>query len=286
MIRALAGAVLALALALPARAAPPMWIVRDADSELVIFGSIHLLPPDLPWRTPALEAALARADDVWTELPLTPETAQEGARLAGERGILTPNRSLFRILPHGDARRLLAAALTYGVDRPVLDRMEPWLAEVAITSAVYAKAGATAEAGVEGVLPGLIPPGAQRRALETPAEQISVLDEAPWESQIASLHETLKDLQADPNSYRELVDAWMAGDLASLQRKAFEPLRRADAGLLRRQVTNRNARWAQILDRRLKGSGRTVVVVGVGHLIGAGSLPERLRALGYSVEGP
>jgi uncharacterized protein YbaP (TraB family) len=40
------------------------------------------------------------------------------------------------------------------------------------------------------------------------------------------------------------------------------------------------------LDQRLKGKGRTVVVVGVGHLVGADGLPARLRALGYSVTGP
>jgi uncharacterized protein YbaP (TraB family) len=36
----------------------------------------------------------------------------------------------------------------------------------------------------------------------------------------------------------------------------------------------------------MKGHGRTVVVVGVGHLIGPGGVPARLRALGYSVTGP
>jgi hypothetical protein len=36
----------------------------------------------------------------------------------------------------------------------------------------------------------------------------------------------------------------------------------------------------------MKGHGRTVVVVGVGHLIGPDGVPARLRALGYSVTGP
>ena len=60
----LAGLAAALALAAPAAAKPPIWVVRDADSELVIFGSVHVLPPGLDWRPPALDAALARADDL------------------------------------------------------------------------------------------------------------------------------------------------------------------------------------------------------------------------------
>ena len=32
----------------PALAKPPVWIVRDADSEVLIFGAVHVLPPTEP----------------------------------------------------------------------------------------------------------------------------------------------------------------------------------------------------------------------------------------------
>ena len=66
----------------------------------------------------------------------------------------------------------------------------------------------------------------------------------------------------------------------------MEPLRETSPTLYRRLVIERNARWTQVLDARMKGHGRTVVVVGVGHLIGPDGVPARLRALGYSVTGP
>src|SRR5207253_2675852 len=125
-----------------------------------------------------------------------------------------------------------------------------------------------------------------RRAFETPADQMRFLDEAPLEEQIASLRETLGELDGDPEAFMKLVRAWMAGDTAGLDREALEPMRKASPGLFRRLVTERNEAWIRTLDARLKGHGRTVVVVGVGHLIGQGGLPARLRALGYSVTGP
>ena len=64
LVALLAGLVVAVS-AGAARAFPAMWTVRDADSEFVLFGSIHLLPPDLTWRPPALEAALGHAEDFW-----------------------------------------------------------------------------------------------------------------------------------------------------------------------------------------------------------------------------
>ena len=43
----------------PARADPPIWRVRDADTEMVLFGSVHTLPEGVEWRSAALDAALA-----------------------------------------------------------------------------------------------------------------------------------------------------------------------------------------------------------------------------------
>ena len=47
-MRRLIGAATALVLALTAGAAwalPPVWVVKDHDATLVMFGSVHLLPP-------------------------------------------------------------------------------------------------------------------------------------------------------------------------------------------------------------------------------------------------
>ena len=269
-----------------ARAEPSVWVVRDADSEMLLFGSVHVLPPGLKWRPPALDAGLAAADDVWFELPVGPATDQEVARLAGRVGVLGPDKSLFRLLPPADAQRLLRIADTYGVDKAGLDRLEPWLAEVALAAAAFAKAGADTLHGVEAVLSAAAPPAARRRALETPAEQIGLFDDAPLAEQVASLRVSLAELETDPEGYMKLVRAWLAGDAAALDREALQPLRKASPALFRRLVTQRNARWTAELDTRLKGKGRTVVVVGVGHLVGDEGLPARLRALGYSVTGP
>lgn len=283
----LAALVLALpAAALPARAAPPVWVVRDADSEMLLFGSIHVLPPGLAWSPPALDAALKRADDLWFELPPGPAAEQEIARLAATTGILPPGKSLFAMLTPKDSERLLRAAENLGVDKSTLDRLEPWLAEVAIAAASYRVAGADTDSGVEKSVQAAAPPRVKRAAFETPAEQLSLFDNAPLDEQIASLNQTVAELAADPDAYGKLVRAWMAGDTRALDEEALEPMRRASPELFKRLVTERNARWIDRLQARLQGKGRTVVVVGVGHLVGDGGLPARLRALGYSVTGP
>jgi hypothetical protein len=146
--------------------------------------------------------------------------------------------------------------------------------------------GAQEALGVENQLQASTPPRLVRRAFETPAEQVALFDGAPLPEQIASLEETLGEMETDPDQYQKLLDAWMAGDVAALERESLAPLRDASPALFKRMLTDRNDRWMGPIATRLAGKGRTVVVVGVGHLIGSGGLPARLRALGYSVEGP
>lgn len=281
-----AGALVMACAAAPAAAQPPVWVVKDADSEMVLFGSVHVLPPGLAWRPPALAAALKDADDLWFELPTGDAVEQESARLAGEKGVLPPGQSLFALLPPADAARLLRVAEAYAVDKATLDRLEPWLAELALAGAAFSRSGAGLQDGVEKAIEAAAPPRAARRALETTAQQLAIFDEAPEADQIASLRETVREMDEDPDAFDKLVAAWAAGDLERIDREALQPLRRASPLLFRRLVDDRNANWTAQLDRRLRGEGRTVVVVGMGHLIGPGGVPARLRALGYSVTGP
>ncbi|MDP3661026.1 TraB/GumN family protein [Phenylobacterium sp.] len=269
-----------------ARAEPPIWTVRDHDSEMVLFGSLHVLKPGAQWMTPQLTRALERADDIWFELPVDPGTEFEAARLAAQRGTLPPGQTLTTLLKPDTQARLLRVAENYGVALPLIDRLEPWLAEVVLGSAIFRKAGASVDSGVEKSLNQAAPSVTQRHAFETPAEQIGVFADTPRAEQIASLEETLRSMEERPGEYESLVDAWMDGDVRRLDHEALDPLREATPGVYRSLVVERNIRWLTSLRARMAGSGRTVVVVGVGHLVGPDGLPTRLRALGYSVEGP
>lgn len=276
----------ALVLATPAAAEPPVWIVSDQDSEVVLFGSIHVLPPDLDWRPAALSEALRAADDLWFELPMDRAGQLLVAQLAQSRGTLPPGQSLFALLPPRDAARLRAVAAEYGVSEALIDRLQPWMAEVALTGAVFARAGAGTESGVELAVQAEAPASARRRAFETPQEQIELLAGASFDQQIASLRQSMDEMADGPEVFSRMVRAWAAGDLKALERDSVAPLRRAAPALFRRLVTERNLRWTAMLDERLKGQGRTVVVVGMGHLVGKDGVPARLKVLGYKVKGP
>lgn len=275
-----------LLLAGPVQAAPPMWVVRDADSELVLFGSVHLLPPGLKWRTPALDAALAAAEDLWLELPVDDASQEMGARLAQQRMLLPKGQTLDGQISAAGRARLRRVAPTLGLTAAQLQPLRPWMAELTVTVALAQRAGATSGGGVEQSLvrdPRLT---ARQRAFETVEQQVALFADAPQREQASALEQTLREIEEDPLSYERLAKAWAAGDLKALQAEALDPMREQSPALFKRLVSDRNRAWTATLVERLKGSGRTVVVVGAGHLIGPQGLPQRLRALGYRVEGP
>jgi uncharacterized protein YbaP (TraB family) len=282
ILAALAG----LAFAGAAAAEPPVWVVKDRNSELVLFGSVHILPRGLDWTPPALDRALKAADDIWFELPIDAESEAATSMLATKAGVLPPDQSLFKLLAPKDAELMSKVAAAYDVSPVLLDRLQPWLAEIALAGGAYRRLGADAASGVEKTIAAMATPKARRRAFETPAEQVALLSSGSMDEQIASLRETLHEMDEKPDEFQTLVKAWTDGDIEVLDREALAPIRDTTPGLFRRLVTERNARWTKVLDARLKGRGRTVVVVGIGHLIGPDGVPARLRALGYSVTGP
>ena len=269
-----------------AMALPPVWVVKDKDSTITLFGSVHLLPPGIDWRPATLKSALAQADDVWFEAPMDAAGLAAASRAAEEHAYLPEGQHLLLMLSPKGRERLDRAAKTLDLEIDQLDRMQPWYAELVVQAAVFQKLGVQSSQGVEQQLWSGLPPKAKRVALETPAEQVGFFADAPQKDQVASLEETLGETGHAKQDYQDLLSAWLDGDVGRLYRHEVQPLRKSAPGLYARVVQQRNARWVAALLERLKGSGDTVVVVGMGHLVGPDGLPAQLRAHGYQVQGP
>lgn len=289
MLRLIRRALMAVLFAFVAGAAsaePAVWVVKSPTATVVLFGSVHLLPPDLVWEPARLKTALAAANDVWFEIPIDDASNLAASQAALAAGLQPTGKSLSTLLSHRDQSRLARAAQVCGLPIEGLDRLQPWLADVTISVASYRLAGAVVEDGVERQLSAAIRPDVTRRAFETPLEQIGYLAAAPVPDQVASLRETLDELAEGPESYKRLVRAWMAGDARAIRREALRPMMSQAPGVYKSLVADRNHRWVETITARLQGSGEAVVVVGVGHLVGPDGVPALLRARGFTVDGP
>ncbi len=269
-----------------ARAQPAVWTVHGRGGDIVLFGSVHLLPEGLDWRPPALLAALKSADEVWFELPIDDATAVGAQTLSERRGRLPPGQSLWGMLTAGQRARLERACRDLGVAPEALTPLRPWMAELSLSLADDARAGAKVAQGVEARLQLEAPASVRRRAFESVRQQIGFLAGAAMSDQVASLDETAREMIDDPELYPRTVKAWMSADMATLAREDLDPLAAAAPNVYRRLIVERNRRWARTVGHLARAGTRAVVVVGAGHMVGRDGLPAILRRQGYAVDGP
>ena len=285
-----AALILSLAsLASPIRAEPASWRVTDGDTEMLLFGSVHMLPPHVEWRTAPLEAAIASADLVAFEI-LTPETEDEEQAMYGPLGdYMFAQQPLHEVLTPATWSRLEAFLAGYEIPAAAFGQLRPWAAAMMLELAVMESAGSDADLGVDTMLEQSLAPGRRKEALDTPAlllatiQSLAAYGDAEAESLLNETLDWYEALEHQPDWSVE--EAWAAGDTDSIA--SYVADMKVEAPLLYKTLmTDRNTAWMPALERMMETEKRVVVIVGAAHMAGPDGLPALLRAAGYTVEGP
>jgi len=280
-MRKLAASLLALALsATPAFAEPAMWKVSDADSSIYLFGSIHLLTRPIEWRTPEFDRQLKAADHVYFEMVFDEAAYATVGRMMLVEGRLRDGRKLWDLLTPEQATTLRDAIAGAQLDPVAFDYMQPWMAEVMLSGSMVQGA----QVGVELQVDPEIEPE-RKRGLETAEQQMGFFASVPPADQVANLISTAQQLaEIDGRAMiEELTDAWASGDTGAL-----DTLNRTELGggdpRFETLITQRNESWITELEKLLTENDQSLVIVGAGHLVGEGGVPELLKQAGYTVE--
>lgn len=260
---------------------PALWVVRDADSTLYLFGTMHLLRPTTGWGTDRVDNAFESASHLIIEVE-APEDQYALIPLMREHG-LSPDRPLSSLLAAGEISRLDAAARAMGANAADMDAMRPWLAGVTVQSASIINAGYAVDSGVEPILTARAEAaGMTVSGFETPDEQIRMLAGFPEEGQLAYLRRALDEFGKAPVEIDRMVEAWAAGDVDTVRAISVDPLR-ATPLLYEALLVRRNTNWADQIETLLEGSGTVFIAVGALHLAGDDSVQAVLRARGVEV---
>jgi len=283
MLRSVLCAALALAAA-PAAAEPALWRVADADTEIILFGSIHELPPGVTWLSPRIAARVDAADTLVLEAVL-PDDPGVVVQLVARLGYSpAPPKLATRVAPSKRAA-LKAAIAKAGLSPDTLDLMETWLAAIALGDGVLSRLGFNAANGVEATLTARVRAADKPvTPLETLEQQFGFFDTLPETDQRALLDSTVDDAATMQADARRLIAAWLAGDTAAIAAEFKADALGATPTLERVLLRDRNARWADWVKTRLSRPGRVFVAVGAAHLAGPDALQAMLTARGVKVE--
>ncbi|ALJ07813.1 TraB/GumN family protein [Brevundimonas sp. DS20] len=295
MVFAIAGApsqVLAQAAPAPAAPAaapaiqgqgPALWVIKDADSTLYLFGSVHVLRPTTGWASPRVNAAFDSASDIWFEIT-NPEDQAAMMPLIQQYG-LSPQTPLSSRLTPEEVAQLDVAAKTIGASAAQLDPLKPWLAALSLSVAPLVKAGYDPQSGVELALKARAQAAGKRlHGFETLEKQVGMLATLPDDVQLEFLRETLKDFDEAVEMLDSMVEAWAKGDVQALDRIVVEEMKTDAPELYKVLLVDRNTDWANQIQTLLQGSGTAFIAVGAAHLTGDDSVQSILQSRGVAVE--
>jgi uncharacterized protein len=266
---------------------PAIWKLKDRDSEIWLFGTVHLLPPDLKWQGRKIDRAFDAAQTIYFETE-TDENAQQAiGELVKTLGRNPPGVKLSQLLSAADKTLLAEVSERVKLTPEVFEDERPWLAAVQLSVAFVMTQGLAQTAGVEHVLGERAKQEKKKVSyFETSEEQIRFFADLPRPIELEFLRSTLREIKSESENVDAMNKAWARGDVKTLGTYFEDMGTQAGPEIYDALIRKRNERWAGAIDTMMHGSGKTFIAVGAAHLIGKDSVVALLRAKGYKVEGP
>lgn len=261
-----------------------VWAIEGPRNTVYLAGSVHLLRQTDATLPAGFDRAYADAETILMELDLDDFDPAQAGRWMLERGVYTDGSTLRETLGEPRHRRVAAAANELGLPIEGVQQFEPWAVALTLVELAYARLGFDPESGVERQLERRARrDGKEIRGLETPEEQLGLLDALPLDDQRRFLEQTVEELGELEKDTDELLAAWRLGDASRLARMLATEYEEFPS-LYRALVTERNARWMPQIELLLRDHDDYLVVVGVLHLVGDDGLVALARRRGLDAE--
>jgi uncharacterized protein YbaP (TraB family) len=232
---------------------PAMFVVRDADTTVYIFGTFHALDGQGDWFRDRVKSAFDSSGELVLETVI-PEGPVKLQPMFGARPLpVTPSASFL-----ATTRMAINAGKSQGMQ--VGNGADMVLRHIAEAQ------------------------GKPVEGLETLELQLNMFNHMPS----ADAGDTRRagqpvdgggQMQDLTRAMAEMQDAWKHGDQRVFVRMLGQ-LEKASPDTYRMMFTERNARWADWIAGRMQTPGVVFVAVGAGHLAGKDSVLVRLAELG------
>ncbi len=275
--------------AMPSTRAPLLWRAQAADDRsgvLYLFGSVHVGSDSTPAFTSEIEDAYARSDELVVELDASGASEARIAESMASRVLLDPPNKIQDVLTEQTLSLLVAYLEQREFPFAAIEGMKPWYVTNLLVDMEIREAGYAPEFGVDhhflersrGAIPVV--------ALETPEQQIDILDELPLAIQEVMLRDALDRSAHFGAATDEMMEAWQRGDERLLETLVFQPVEQdSDFEAFYEAIFfRRNEVMSEKLAALARDGKTRFAVLGTGHLLGPRGIPALLCAEGFEVE--
>jgi len=254
---------------------PALWVIKDKDTTIYLFGTIHVLKPGLSWFDDGVKKAFDASGQVVLELVMPDAEAMKALIMA--KGIAHDGTTLTQKMPEAKRPALARALADLGLPANAFDTMEPWYAATNLSLLPLMKKGYDVSNGPEqSITKAAAAQGKPVKGLETAEEQLNIFHSLSMPAQVAFLSSTIDELPKLDATMTKMVDSWAKGDPDALGKTLNDDLD-SSPEVKKALLVDRNKRWAFWISNRMKEPGTVFIAVGAGHLAGKDSVMEQLK---------
>ena len=275
---AAAPAMAATAPALP-DADPAIWIVKDPDTTIYLFGTFHALDGKHDWFNDEVKTAFDASKEVVLEIPPV-EDKSAMQPIIMKHALDASGKPLSEKLSPATREKFAKALGELGAPPTAFDRFKPFFATLTLVMVNAQKLGLTGEQGAEAVLTKAAKTGGKPvSGLETVDYQIGLFASMTEKEQIRMLEQTLDQLDQVEALFKQMNQHWTTGDADGFAR-LMNDMQAQSPAAYKLLLSDRNANWAEWIDKRLDKPGVVFLGVGAGHLGGKDSVQDLLSKRG------
>ena len=269
----------------PARpdADPAMWVLKDDDTTIYLFGTFHGLDGKTDWFNDEVKAAFDASDEVVVEA-IMPEDQAAMQPLIVKYAVDASGKTLTSKLSAEMKTKYEKTMAGIGIPAQAFEPLEPWFVTMALTAVAGQKIGLKPEHGADVTITRAAKAAGKNVAeLEGAEWQLSLFDKMPEDKQIVQLGQTLDAVPEMGPQLTQMLASWSKGDVEALATMMNASLKETP-DLYKMIFSDRNATWADWIQKRMDQPGTVFLAVGAGHLAGQDSVQDMLAKKGLKAE--
>jgi uncharacterized protein len=262
-----------------------VWKLDADNGSFYLAGSCHVLrKSDYPLPE-EFEAAYDDADQVIFESDIEALMSQDIQLLLISKGMYTGGDTLEKKL----SKKSYASLVKYCNDRSMsidlFQNFKPWMVAMTFLVLELGKNGITAADGLDMYFSNKAKKdGKQTGGLEDVYRHIELVSSFEEELDDSIIESFIQEAGKVQVIMENLIKSWRAGDEAAIDEYVSENVRKEFPKLYKRLITDRNRDWIPHLEALMDSGKRTLVIVGVGHLVGKDSVIDLLKSKGYKIK--
>lgn len=289
LLRLAAAIAAVLTSGLPASAAtlpdadPALWVVKDQDTTIYLFGTFHVLDGKADWFNDEVKTAFDRSDEVALEA-LIPEDPAALGPIMQKYALNTSGKPISARLSPAAQEKLVKILTANGIPAAALDKMNPGFAGMTLALIPYQTAGMKPEYGAETILTKAAKSANKPMGeLEGMENQLKMINEIPDSAHLKSLEYALDRFEDLPAVIADMKVNWNSGNAEGFA-KLMNEMQAISPKTYKVLLSDRNAKWAEWIEQRLDEPGTVFLAVGTAHLAGKDSVQQFLDQRGIKAK--